>query len=57
MTPVSGSHSSLNHKLSHLLSTLFGQVWKSENAHNICMNTEEMLAEIETVNYNQPHIS
>ena len=55
MRPVCGSHSSLNHKLSYLLSTLLGQVWKSEDAHSICMNTEEMLAEIEAVNCNQPH--
>ena len=57
MRPVCGSHSSLNHKLSYLLSTLLGQVWKSEDAHSIYMNTEEMLAEIETINCKQPYIS
>ena len=46
----------MNHKLSYLISTLLGQVWKSEDAHSICMNTEEMLAEIETAICNQPHI-
>ena len=56
MRPLCGSHSSLNHKLSYLLSTLLGQVWTSEDAHSVCMNTDEMLAEIETINCNQPLI-
>ena len=40
------------YKLSYLLSTLLGQVWRSEDAHIIGMNTEEVLAEID---HNQPH--
>ena len=48
--PVCGANSSVNYKLSHLLSMLLAEVWQRDTSGSVCMNTEEMMAEIARVN-------
>ena len=48
--PVCGVNSSVNDKMSHLLSTILSEVWKRDEGGSVCMNTEEMSAEIARIN-------
>ena len=48
--PVCGASSSINYKLSHLLSMLLAELWQRDTSGSVCMNTEEMMAEIARVN-------
>ena len=48
--PVCGANASANYRLSHLLSIILSEVWKRDRSGCVCMNTEELLAEIERVN-------
>ena len=48
--PVCGANASANYRLSHLLSIILSEVWQRDQTGCVCMNTEEMMAEIARVN-------
>eukprot|EP00794_Sanderia_malayensis_P013422 gene13422-14801_t len=48
--PVCGANASANYRLSHLLSLVLSEVWQQDRTRSVCMNTEELLAEVEQVN-------
>ena len=51
--PVCGAVVGYNCKLSHIVSVLLAEVWKSKENSAICMSTEDMIAEMNSVNQNQ----
>ena len=51
--PVCGAVVGYNCKLSHIVSVLLAEVWKSKENSAICMSTEDMIAEMNRVNQNQ----
>ena len=48
--PVCGVDSAGNEKLSWLLSSIFCKLWEGDSTGNVCLSTEELLAEIKAVN-------
>ena len=48
--PVCGADSSANFRLSHLLSLILSELWQRDQSGSVCMNTEEMMAEVTRVN-------
>ena len=48
--PVCEADSSSNFRLSHLLSLILSKISQRDTSENVCMNTEEMMAEIARVN-------
>ena len=48
--PVCGANSSVNYRLSHLLSIILSEVWQRDRSGSVCMNTEEMMSDISRVN-------
>ena len=51
--PVCGAVVGYNCKLSHMVSVLLAEIWKSEENSAICTSTEDMIAEMNRVNQNQ----
>ena len=51
--PVCGAVVGYNCKLSHVMSVILAEVWKSRENSAICMSTEDMIAEMNRTNKNQ----
>ena len=51
--PVCGAAACYNNKLSHLISMILTEVWKSKENSSICTSTEGMIAEMKLVNKEQ----
>ena len=48
--PVCGANPAANYRLSHLLSLILSELWQRDRTGNVCMSSEEMMAEIARVN-------
>ena len=50
INPVCGAAASYSNRLSHIISTILTQVWKSKEDSGVWLSTEEMIAEMKRVN-------
>jgi hypothetical protein len=48
--PVCGAIDCYSNRLSHIIGDILDEVWKSKENGAVCVNTEEIIAEIEKVN-------
>ena len=48
--PVCGANTSVNYRMSYLMSLVLSEIWQRDRTGCVCMNTEEMMAEIARVN-------
>lgn len=53
VSPVCGAIASYNHRLSHLISVILTEVWKSKESSSVCVSTEAMIAEMNRTNDTQ----